>query len=76
MDVLCSHGAGLDVQKKRVMACRITLDSTGQQADGVMALKGCGTMSVDWLALCDDEQIETRDSPGKGADALIGLIVV
>jgi hypothetical protein len=38
MDVVCTHGAGLDVQQKTVMACRVPPDPTGQQADGIMAL--------------------------------------
>jgi hypothetical protein len=48
-----THGAGLDAHKKSVTACRITPDPTGQQADGIMELKECGTMTVDLLALCD-----------------------
>jgi transposase len=35
------------------MACRITPDPTGQQADGVIELKEFGTMTVDLLALSD-----------------------
>jgi transposase len=53
MDVIFTHGAGLDVHKKTVMACRVTPDPTGRQADGVMELKACGTMTVDLLALSD-----------------------
>jgi transposase len=53
VDVIFSHCAGLDVHKKSVMACRITPDPTGQQADGVVELKEFGTMTVDLLALCD-----------------------
>ena len=53
MDVIVSHGLGLDVPKKSVMACRITPDPTGRQADGVMERRECGTMPFDWLASCD-----------------------
>ena len=53
MDVIFTHGAGLDVHKKTVMACRVTPDPTGRQADGIMELKACGTMTVDLLALSD-----------------------
>jgi transposase len=35
------------------MACRATLDPTGQQADGIMELKEFGTMTVDLLTLSD-----------------------
>ena len=53
MDVIFTHCAGLDVHKKTVMACRITPDPTGQQAEGLVELKEFGTMSVDLLALSD-----------------------
>jgi transposase len=53
MDVMCTHGAGLDVHKKTVMACRVTPNPTGAQADGVMELKACGAMTGDLLALSD-----------------------
>jgi transposase len=53
MDVIFTHCAGLDVHKKTVMACRVTPDPTGQQADGVMELKEFGTMTADLLALSD-----------------------
>jgi Transposase len=53
MDVIFTHGAGLDVQKKTVMACRVTPEPTGRQADGVMELKELGTMTVDLRALSD-----------------------
>ena len=53
MDVIFTHCAGLDVHKKTVMACRITPDSTGQQAEGLVELKEFGTMTVDLLALSD-----------------------
>jgi transposase len=53
MDVIFTHCAGLDVHKKTVMACRITPDTSGQQAEGVVELKEFGTMTVDLLALSD-----------------------
>ena len=51
MAVIFTHGAGLVVHKKTMMACRITPDATGQQAEGLVELKECGTMTVDLLAL-------------------------
>jgi transposase len=53
MDVIFTHCAGLDVHKKTVMACRITPDPTGQQAEGLVELKEFGSMTVDLLALSD-----------------------
>src|SRR6266566_4985579 len=53
MDVVFTHGAGLDVHKQSVMACRITPDPTGQQAEGVVAVQEFGTLTVDLLALSD-----------------------
>jgi transposase len=53
MDVIFTHGAGLDVHKKTVMACRVRPDPTGQQADGVMELQEFGTMTADLLTLSD-----------------------
>ena len=53
MDVVFTHCAGLDVHKQRVMACRITPDPTGQQAEGVVAVQEFGTLTVDRLALSD-----------------------
>jgi transposase len=53
MDVMFTHGAGLDVHKKPVMACRVTPDPSGQQADGIMELQEFGTMTRDLLALSD-----------------------
>ena len=53
MDVLLTHGAGLDVHKKTVMACRVTPDPTGEHADGVVELKACGVRTADLLALAD-----------------------
>lgn len=53
MDVVFTHCAGLDVHKKTVMACRVTPDPTGQQADGLMEVKEFGTLTRDVLALSD-----------------------
>jgi transposase len=53
MDVIFTHCAGLDVHKKTVMACRMTPDPTGQQAEGVIELREFGTMTVEVLALSD-----------------------
>jgi transposase len=53
MDVVFTHGAGRDVHKKSVMACRITPDPTRQQAEGLIELREFGTMPVDLLALSE-----------------------
>jgi transposase len=53
MDAIVTHCAGLDVHKKTVMACRVTPDPTGAQADGMMELQECGAMTGDLLALSD-----------------------
>src|SRR5918999_918875 len=53
MDVIFTHGAGLDVHQKRVTACRVIPDQTGQQAEGIMEVKDFGTMTRDLLALAD-----------------------
>jgi transposase len=53
VDVVFTHGAGLDVHKKTVMACRVTPDPTGQQADGIMEVKEFGTLTSDLLTLSD-----------------------
>jgi transposase len=45
--------AELDVHKRSVMACRITPDPTGQQADGLVELKEFTTLTRDPLALSD-----------------------
>jgi transposase len=53
MEVMFTHCAGLDVHKKPVMACRVTPDPSGQQADGIMELQEFGTMTRDLLTLSD-----------------------
>jgi transposase len=53
MDVICTHGAGWDVQKKTVLACRATPDPTGEQADGILEVPEVGTTTAALLALSD-----------------------
>jgi transposase len=53
MDILFSHGAGLDVHQKRMTAYRVTPDLTGQQANGRLELQDFGTMTADVLVLSD-----------------------
>jgi transposase len=53
VDVVFTHCAGLDVHKKTVMACRVTPDPTGQQADGIIEVKEFGTLTSDLLMLSD-----------------------
>jgi transposase len=48
-----THGAGLAVHHKPVMACRVTPDALGQQADGRMEVQECGTRTRDVLAGSD-----------------------
>jgi transposase len=56
MDVMCTHGAGLDVHTKTVTACRVTPDPTGREAHGIVELRVLRTMTAalpalsDWLA--------------------------
>jgi hypothetical protein len=53
VDIDFTHCAGLDVHKKTVMACRVTPDPMGQQADGIMEVKEFGTLTSDLLTLSD-----------------------
>jgi len=53
MDVIFTHGAGLDGPKKRVTARRVIPDPAGQHAEGIMEVKDFGTMTRDLLALAD-----------------------
>ena len=53
MDVVFPHCAGLDVHKKRITACRVSPDPTGQHADGVMDVQDFGTLTIELLALSD-----------------------
>jgi hypothetical protein len=50
MEVVFPYCAGLDVHKKRVTACRLVSDSTGQVPEGVAALQTFGTMTHELLA--------------------------
>ena len=71
MDVVFPHCAGLDVHKKRITACRVSPDPTGQHADGVMDVQDFGTLTIELLALSDwlskrdrctaIPRVETRD---------------
>ena len=47
MDVVFPHCAGLDVHKKRITACRVSPDPTGQHADGVMEVQDFGTLTIE-----------------------------
>ena len=53
MAVVLTHGAGLAVHHKPVMACRVTPDALGQQADGRMEGQELGTRTRDVLAGSD-----------------------
>jgi hypothetical protein len=53
MDVVCTRGAGLAVHKKSMTACRMVPDPIGQAGEGSAALKTCGPMTRDLLALAD-----------------------
>jgi transposase len=53
MDIVFPHCAGLDVHKKRVTACRVCPDPTGHEADGLIEVKECGTLTIEVLALSD-----------------------
>src|SRR5438132_3013253 len=53
MDVVFPRCAGLGVHKKRITACRIVPDPTGQKAEGITELQPFGTMTRDLLALAD-----------------------
>jgi hypothetical protein len=39
MEVIFTHGVGLDVHRKRITSCRVTPDPTGQPADGLLELQ-------------------------------------
>jgi hypothetical protein len=43
--VVCTHWAGLDVHQKTVMACRVTPDPRGPQADGRLEVHEWGTLT-------------------------------
>jgi transposase len=56
MDIVFTHGAGVDVHNKSVTVCRVIPDPTGQSAEGQMEVKAFGTLTIallgvaDWLA--------------------------
>ena len=52
-DVVWTRGTGLDVQKKRMTACRMVPDPLGHAGEGSAALKTCGMRPRDVLALAD-----------------------
>ena len=62
MDVIFTHGAGLAVHKKSVMACRIIPDPTGKHADGLMEVREFGPLTMDRLAL-SEWLAEARSTP-------------
>ena len=53
MDVVYPHCAGLAVHKKRVTACRMSPDPTGQDPEGCLELRQFGTFPLELLALAD-----------------------
>lgn len=53
MGVVFTHGTGLDVHTKTVMACRLPPDPPEPQADGIMERREFGMMTRDLLALSD-----------------------
>ena len=53
MDVIFTHGAGLDVHKKSMTACRMIPAPTGPEAEGLLELQTFGTFTLTLLALAD-----------------------
>ena len=53
MDVIFTHGAGLDEHTKSVMAYQMTPDPTGQQPEGLAETKELSTLRMDLLAMSD-----------------------
>jgi transposase len=53
MDVVLTPGAGVDVHKKTVRACRVPPEPLGQQADGRLEVQECGTLTRELLAWSD-----------------------
>jgi hypothetical protein len=49
--VIFTRCAGLDVHQKTAMACRVTPDPLGQQADGILEVWEFGTSPRDLIAL-------------------------
>ena len=79
MDVIFSSCAGRDGHQRRVRACRITPDATGQQADGVVEVKACPTLThallarSDWLAAADLTHV-AMESPGADWKPMFNLV--
>src|SRR5262245_57839154 len=53
LEVIFTHGAGVDVHQQRITACRVLPDPTDQPADGLMERQDCGTVTRERLALSD-----------------------
>jgi hypothetical protein len=53
MDVVLPHCAGWDVHQKRITACRVSPDPTGQDANGVLEVQDFGTLTIELFALSD-----------------------
>src|SRR5438105_11890328 len=51
MDGVFPRCAGVDVHQKSIPACRLVPAPTGQEAEGMTALRTFGTMTLEWLAL-------------------------
>jgi hypothetical protein len=47
MAVVLTHGAGLEVQTKTVMACRVVPDPLSPQANGLIEVQEFGTLTRD-----------------------------
>src|SRR5262249_39722849 len=53
LEVIFTHGAGVDVHQQRSTACRVLPDPMDQQAGGLMERQACGTVTRERLALSD-----------------------
>jgi hypothetical protein len=53
MDVIFTRGVGLEVQKKRVTAGRITPAPSERQVEGIRELQEFGSIPIDRLVLPD-----------------------
>lgn len=51
--MVLTPGAGLAVHQQTVMACRVTPEPRGQQADGLLAVQELGTRTRAWWAWSD-----------------------
>jgi hypothetical protein len=66
MDVIFTHGAGLEVYQETVMACRVPPDPMGQRPDGLMEGREFGPLTRARLALSDG-------GPGNSAARAAGV---